>query len=88
VEEASAAAQSMAQQAQGLRAAVAFFKIDVRRVSMSPVNAARKEPHRKPQVASPAKLAKPAATPRLTSSASTAAAAATSANEAADWQTF
>ncbi|MFM0060215.1 methyl-accepting chemotaxis protein [Paraburkholderia phytofirmans] len=86
VEEASAAAQSMAQQAQSLSAAVAFFKIDVRRVAVSPVNTAAKQPNRKPHAASAVRLAKPTATPRLTSGASTAV--ATSDSEAADWQTF
>jgi cell pole-organizing protein PopZ len=46
VEEASAAAQAMAQQAQSLREAVAFFKVHGGRVSVLRANAPRKEPHR------------------------------------------
>ncbi|RKE25664.1 methyl-accepting chemotaxis protein [Paraburkholderia sp. BL23I1N1] len=89
VEEASAAAQSMAQQAQGLRAAVAFFKVDGRRVSVSPANTPRKESRRAPpkiHASSPAKLANPTTTPRLTTGGSTVV--ATSASESPDWQTF
>ena len=89
VEEASAAAQSMAQQAQGLRAAVAFFKVDGARVAVSRASTPRNEPQlvsRKVRASSPAKLTKPATTPRPSAKAS--AEVSTSTAETADWQTF
>ncbi|REE21389.1 methyl-accepting chemotaxis protein [Paraburkholderia sp. BL27I4N3] len=89
VEEASAATQAMAQQAKDLRAAVAFFKVDDRQVSLSPANAPSKETQRAPSkvhTSSPARLTKPAAAPRLVAGGSTEVAANTA--QAADWQTF
>src|SRR5476649_1305700 len=89
VEEASAAAQAMAQQAQSLREAVAFFKVHDRRVSVLRANTPRKEPHRtapKFHASSPAKLTKLGKTPVLVAGSSTMV--ATSASGASDWQTF
>ncbi|MEW6341010.1 MAG: methyl-accepting chemotaxis protein [Pseudomonadota bacterium] len=89
VEEASAAAQSMAQQAQSLRAAVAFFKVDGGQVAVSRASTPRNEPQlvsRKVRASPPAKLTKPATTPRPSAKAS--AEVSTSTAETADWQTF
>jgi len=59
VEEAAAAAESLEEQAQGLRQAVAMFRLDSGAVLPAPTSA---EPHR-PSLARPARPARPAARP-------------------------
>jgi methyl-accepting chemotaxis protein len=89
VEEASAATQSMAQQARSLREAVAFFKVDSRQASMSQPDAARHESHRTvPHIraSSPSAARKPAALALAAAGANTVV--ATRDTAASDWQTF
>ncbi|MGF6917931.1 methyl-accepting chemotaxis protein [Paraburkholderia sp. 40] len=86
VEEASAAAQSMAQQAQGLRDAVAVFKVDDRGASASRLIAPLSEPRRpvpKVRTSRPVALTK-------TMPATTAGSGTVTATDigAVDWQAF
>ncbi|MBC8741386.1 HAMP domain-containing protein [Paraburkholderia sp. UCT31] len=88
VEQASAAAQSLAQQAQGLRDAVAVFKVDNRGTSPSRVIAARSEPQRpapKARTSRPATLTRLETAPLVTPDRPAVVAAGTG---AADWQSF
>ncbi|WP_090801526.1 methyl-accepting chemotaxis protein [Paraburkholderia tuberum] len=88
VEEASAAAQSMAQQAQGLRDAVAVFKVDDGRASASRVIAPPSEPRRpapKVLTSHPAALTRRETAPLTTPKRNTLASSGTSAE---DWQAF
>lgn len=100
VEEASAAAHSMLEQAQALRNAVSvfqtdgsganvsLFKVDDRGASASPVLAPRSEPRRpapKVRTSPPAALTKPETAPLVTPDRNTLVATDTG---AADWQAF
>ncbi|WP_184032174.1 methyl-accepting chemotaxis protein [Paraburkholderia sp. Cpub6] len=88
VEQASAAAQSLAQQAQGLRDALAVFKVDNRGTSPSRVIAPGSEPQRpapKARTSRPATLTRLETAPLVTPDRPTVVAAGTG---AADWQSF
>jgi methyl-accepting chemotaxis protein len=89
VEEASAATQSMSQQANGLREAVAFFKVDGRLASQSQANTLREGSHRttpKLGAHSPAMLKKPAM-PRVRA-VEARTVVPTNDTDDSDWQTF
>jgi len=90
VEEASAAAHSMVQQAKALRDAVAVFRIDANGTSASRVTANPKsEPRRSVLTAPPssrAALTKPETTPVVTTGRKTVV--ATDNGDAVDWQAF
>jgi len=88
VEEASAAAHSMAEQAQELRDAMAVFKVDDRGTSAPAprVVAPRSEPRRSaPTVRTPPRATSTKTTPVATAVRDTVAATDTG---AVDWQTF
>jgi methyl-accepting chemotaxis protein len=88
VEEASAAAQSLAQQAQGLRDAVAVFKVDDRGASVSRVMAPRTEPRRpatEARTSRPAASTKPGKAPLVIPSRDTLVASGTGTE---DWRVF
>ncbi|CAB3810089.1 Methyl-accepting chemotaxis protein I [Paraburkholderia ultramafica] len=88
VEQASAAAQSMAEQAKALRDAVAVFKVDDRGASASRVMAPRSEPRRpapKARTSRPATLTRPETAPLVTPGTTTLVATGSSAD---DWQAF
>jgi methyl-accepting chemotaxis protein len=89
VEEASAAAQAMAQQAESLREAVAFFKVDGNKATSLRAAMPRKEPRQttpKPSTSPLATSTKAATTPVPSAGKSTVV--ATTATETSDWQTF